>query len=258
MNLIAIQHALVLAVSNVDLVKAGGSVKYTVIFHTGTSPILSGTTLSLTTSSSLAPPTPDISNPLSATCIGHDAGNNAVTMTPDGITTIPTASLAANITWTCTFDIAVTNNHRDAGEVGVFDVVYKYNVPGVTTAFHIPAVQTEAVPVYTAGVLSDAGHVVNTDGADGTFIQSGGFRISCYHSVGLQDPTACCYTLSADKNVVCNCNTLAGLGIVHLLMVLSWALLIKSHAPELISNQPASLCCVTCVIASIQYHGCSC
>lgn len=67
----------------------------------------------------------------------------------------------------------MTEKHQIAGEVGAFDVVYKYKVPDNTTAFHIPAVQTRAVPVYTAGVLDYVGHVVDTSGGSGTYIPSG-------------------------------------------------------------------------------------
>lgn len=128
-----------------DLVKLNGKVQYSVVLTTGTSPIPSGSTLTLTTHSDT---TPDIVTYSGAVCTA--AGG--LTMTPGQA--IPTASLAANTTWICKFNILVTGSHVAAGMIGPFDVSFGYSGVGVTAAYYIPKAVTNSVEVYTGAAIT--------------------------------------------------------------------------------------------------------
>lgn len=164
------QHKLVVCASaaadgnGLLLVKETGIVKYTVILHAGAAPIPSDTTLTLTTRNVLTHVTPDIiprASPAPACTSG--VSPNVLTMLLGSM--IPANSLSANISWTCTFELLVTQSHRDAGMIDEFEVEFKYTGTLITPAFHIPAVSTIPVPVYTGGVMTVAAGVVDTGAA---------------------------------------------------------------------------------------------
>lgn len=159
------------AVDGVAGVLATGKVNYTVILHTGACAIPPNTTLSIATRNTNSPPSPDISPIITPVCV-NESGSGALTMTPGS--EIPTEACGADIIWTCTFALDVTPNHKSGNliQIGAFEVFFEYSGPGITPAFHIPAVTTDAAPVYTGGVMGVApGEVVTTGDVSDKYIE---------------------------------------------------------------------------------------
>lgn len=149
----------------VPLVKAGGSVKYTVHFITGKASIPSGSTLHLQTTSAQEGGITAVTD--SPQCIAIGTSNTQVSLTPGS--PIIAGSLDANRNWTCTFDVLVTDVHQAAGQIDPFDVQFSITGPDVTAAFYVPKTTTLPVYVYTGNTFnSPVASVVDND-ADGFF-----------------------------------------------------------------------------------------
>lgn len=136
------------AVNNGPLVKQNGFVEYSVNFTNGVKDVSLNSVLTVTLTGGMTP--------INSTCT-----SGALTLTVNTPISDP-AALVASLFWICTFQVQVDANQKSAGQIAQFDVKFAYSGTQVTGAYYIPAVTTQAVPVYTGGTLAYVSNVANT------------------------------------------------------------------------------------------------
>lgn len=120
----------------------GGKVTYTVTIINGDKAVPVGSQLAVTTSTN---------SPIK--------DNKCITSTPIGTVGDialggPLAQLQApNLVITCHFDVTVTNTHKLQGQINPINVTARFTNTGNNAAFHIPNATSDAVPVYTGGIM---------------------------------------------------------------------------------------------------------
>lgn len=129
--------------SNHPIAQAHGEVTYTVTLVVGNKAVPAGSKLAVATSTG-------------DSIIGNICSTPNGTM---GDITINAAlpqlqRLDANLVLSCQFKIRVTTLHKQNGQIDPVGVTAEFTYTGNDAAFHIPVATSEAVPVYTGGMLT--------------------------------------------------------------------------------------------------------